>query len=255
MSPQEAMGGIEGKTLIRTLYPITMGRITKDELGLPLIARGSMEEEVPVHEKQDRGRRVPTRSRTEEKIGIAIIGIDEDEIVHHHQEECKKIVDDESRGRQQNTVVAEHTLYYDLLRAGLLVVLLYIQFAISFSVPDNKTSFAFAGTHIRVKLWSGSRTAIASSLVYFGIAAILYRRMVRHANHYRSDGHHHGGAASGSAMLLLYALPELVALSTLVCAFLYGRHVAVVLFLVGKFVMAATALVYWVVRFLLLSSS
>jgi hypothetical protein len=103
MSPQEAMGGIEGKTLIRTLYPMAMGRITKDELGLPLIARGRMEEEAPVHEKQDRGRRVPTKSRTEEKIGIAIIGIDEDDIVHHHQEECKKIMDDESRGRQQNT--------------------------------------------------------------------------------------------------------------------------------------------------------
>jgi hypothetical protein len=131
-------------------------------------------------------------------------------------------------------------------------VLLYIQFAISFSVPDNNTSFAFAGTHIRVKLWSGSRSAIAYSLVHFGIAAILYRRTVRHANHYRRNSHHHDDAAGGLAMLLLYALPEQVALSTPVCALLYRRHVAVVLFLVGKFVMAATTLVYWVGRFLLL---
>jgi hypothetical protein len=233
----------------------TMKPTAQDELGLPLIAVGRetrMDEEkelVPYHQHggRPRGGRIVHN-------GFLVAAF---------------------------TAAEPNLIMVDLLRAGLLSMLLYIQFSIAGVVPhnnhyDNETAaaaVAAAGTTtklmVMMKLWWSSNTTISWSLVHFCTTSILYRRTIRHAsttttttknNMDHSTGSWQWTTTMPSQDVVWLWLPELIALSTIVLCAIGHVEMAVVVFLVGKYVMAAFAVVYWMSRsiifiLLVLSSS
>jgi hypothetical protein len=232
----------------------------QDELGLPLIAGGEtrMEEKAPVQYHQLGGRRRGGEGGVHDGFLVTAFA-----------------------------AVELDLLLVDVLRAGLLSMLLYMQFSISSLAgvvtnnnnnDDDETAAAdaaAAGTtpSMMMKLWWWSShrttTTIAWSLIHFCTTSILYRRTVRHArttttttknnpDHSTSPSRRWTTMQSLAHVVRLW-LPELIALSTIALCAIGHVEIAVILFLVGKYVMAAFAVVYWMGRsiifFLLLLSS